>query len=302
MVNIKNTIIKCTETGEVVKILVTGAKGQLGHDVVLELKKRGLDCLGADLQEFDITDFDAANNFINIYKPEVVIHCSAYTAVDKAEFEPRICYEVNVIGTENIAKICQKNDYKMLYISTDYVFDGNGEIYYEPDDQAKPQNVYGKTKLAGEISIQKMLEKYFIVRTSWVFSTGGNNFVKTMLKLGKERNEIKVVGDQIGSPTYTVDLAVLLCDMIQTEKYGVYNVTNEGICSWAEFAESIFEFAKLDVKVNRITTEEYPTKAIRPKNSRMSKEKLVENGFKKLPYWKDALKRCINYLDNGNIT
>lgn len=280
------------------KILVTGVGGQLGHDVILELQKRGISCCGADLREFDITDFAAAHKFITAYSPDVIIHCSAYTAVDKAEDEPELCYKVNTVGTENIAKICKELSAKMVYISTDYVFEGVGEEYYDTDDKPAPQNVYGRTKLAGELAVQNILEKYFIVRISWVFGINGNNFVKTMLRLGKEKQEINVVADQVGSPTYTADLAVLLCDMAQTEKYGVYHATNEGVCSWAEFAEKIFALAEMDVRVNQIPTSAYPTRALRPKNSRLSKEKLVRNGFNKLPSWTDAIYNYINFLRN----
>ena len=278
------------------KVLVTGVGGQLGYDVMQELHKRGLDCCGADRAEFDITDFAATHKFITNYMPDAVIHCSAYTAVDKAEDEPKLCRAVNAGGTENIAKVCQEIGAKMVYISTDYVFPGIGENFYEPDDVTAPCNVYGETKLAGELAVKKLLEKYFIVRISWVFGINGNNFIKTMLKLGETHKELNVVADQIGSPTYTADLAVLLVDMVQTDKYGTYHATNEGICSWAEFAEKIFNVAGMDVKVNHITSAEYPTKAVRPKNSRLSKDKLVENGFKRLPMWDDAVERYVTLL------
>lgn len=278
------------------KVLVTGVGGQLGYDVIKELKKRNIDCIGADRAEFDITDFGAAHKFITNYMPDAVIHCSAYTAVDKAEDEPELCHLVNAVGTENIAKICKEIDAKMIYISTDYVFDGTKDGFYEVDDTPNPINVYGKTKLEGEIAVQKTLEKYFIVRISWVFGVNGNNFVKTMLRLGKERSELNVVADQIGSPTYTADLAPLLVDMVQTDKYGIYHATNEGECTWAEFAEEIFKVAGIDVKVNRITTAEYPTKAKRPVNSRMSKGKLVECEIGKLRSWKVAVRSYIECL------
>ena len=213
------------------KILVTGVGGQLGYDVIKELEKRNIECIGADRAEFDITDFEATHKFITNYIPDVVVHCSAYTAVDKAEDELELCYLVNAVGTENIAGICKEIDAKMLYISTDYVFDGTKDGFYEVDDEPNPINVYGKTKLAGEKVVQGILEKYFIVRISWVFGINGNNFVKTMLSLGKERGELSVVADQVGSPTYTADLAPLLVDMIQTDKYGIYHATNEGECS-----------------------------------------------------------------------
>lgn len=278
------------------KILVTGVTGQLGHDVVRELEKRGLDCVGAGRQQFDITDADAVRKFITTYRPDAVIHCSAYTAVDRAEDEPEQCRLANAVGTENIARVCKEIDAKLLYISTDYVFDGTKAAPYEVTDATAPVNVYGRTKLEGEQAVQTLLEKYFIVRISWVFGSNGNNFVKTMLRLGQERNELNVVADQFGSPTYTADLAVLLADMVQTEKYGVYHATNSGFCSWAEFAAKIFELARLQVKVNFITTAEYPTKAKRPQNSRLSKQALTSNGFKLLPPWEDALARFLKVL------
>lgn len=278
------------------KVLVTGVGGQLGYDVMKELKKREIDCCGADRAEFDITDFQATKDFITAYMPDAVIHCSAYTAVDKAEEEIELCRAVNAEGTENIAKVCKDIDAKMVYISTDYVFPGTGEHFYEPDDSTAPCNVYGETKLEGELAVKGLLEKYFIVRISWVFGINGNNFIKTMLKLGISRKELSVVADQVGSPTYTADLAILLVDMVLTEKYGIYHATNEGICSWADFAEKIFAAAGLAVKVNHITSEEYPTKATRPKNSRMSKNKLVENGFNRLPSWEDAVERYVSTI------
>lgn len=278
------------------KVLVTGIGGQLGYDVMRELHKRGIDCCGADRVEFDITDFAATHKFITDYMPDAVIHCSAYTAVDKAEDEPELCRAVNAGGTENIAKVCKEIGAKMIYISTDYVFPGTGEEFYKPSDATAPCNVYGKTKLEGELAVKKVMDKYFIVRISWVFGINGNNFIKTMLRLGETRKELNVVADQIGSPTYTADLAVLLVDMVQTEKYGTYHATNEGVCSWAEFAEKIFAVAGMDLKVNHITSAEYPTKAVRPKNSRMNKDKLVENGFNRLPKWEDAVERYVSEI------
>lgn len=276
------------------KVLVTGTNGQLGYDVVKELQKQNIECCGATRQDFDIVDFNATEKFITNYKPDVVIHCAAYTSVDKAEDEQGLCYLVNASATENIAGICKKINAKMLYISTDYVFDGTKNGFYEVDDKPNPINVYGKTKLLGEQAVQKILDKYFIVRISWVFGEHGNNFVKTMLRLGKERKEISVVADQYGSPTYTVDLAPLLIEMIQTEKYGIYHATNEGVCTWAEFAEEIFKIVGMDVKVNHITTAEYPTRAQRPMNSRLSKKSLQINNFKYLKLWNDALRQFLN--------
>ena len=282
------------------KVLVTGVGGQLGYDVIKELEERNIDCIGADRAEFDITDYEAAYEFIADYMPDIIIHCSAYTAVDKAEDEPELCYLVNTVGTENIAKICKEIDAKMVYISTDYVFDGTKDGYYEVDDLPNPINVYGETKLAGERKVQEIVQKYFVVRISWVFGTNGNNFVKTMLRLGKERSVLNVVADQVGSPTYTVDLAPLLVDMIQTDKYGVYHITNEGECTWAEFAEEIFKIASMDVKVNHVKTAEYPTKAKRPMNSRLDKTELEHSGFNKLALWKSALRKFLYNLKESN--
>lgn len=279
------------------KVLVTGANGQLGYDVVRELQKQNIECYGATRKDFDLIDFEATEKFIAHYMPDVVIHCAAYTAVDKAEDEQGLCYLVNASATENIAEICKKINAKMLYISTDYVFDGTKDGFYEVDDKPNPINVYGKTKLLGEQAVQRILDKYFIVRISWVFGEHGNNFVKTMLRLGKEYKEINVVADQYGSPTYTADLALLLVEMIRTEKYGVYHVTNEGVCTWAEFAEEIFKIAGMNVKVNHITTAEYPTRAKRPMNSRLSKESLKDKIFFTLPVYSDAVNRYL--LENN---
>ena len=275
------------------EVLVTGTNGQLGYDIVKELRKQNIECYGATRKDFDIVDFKATEEFITNYMPDAVIHCAAYTAVDKAEDEQGLCYLVNVSATENIAEICKKINAKMLYISTDYVFDGTKEGFYKVDDKPNPINVYGKTKLLGEQAVQRILDKYFIVRISWVFGEHGNNFVKTMLRLGKEHKEINVVADQYGSPTYTADLAPLLVEMVQTEKYGIYHATNEGVCTWAEFAEEIFKIAGMDVKVNHITTAEYPTRAKRPMNSRLSKKSLTIDNFKNLKNWQNAVK---NYL------
>ena len=283
------------------KVLVTGANGQLGYDVVKELQKQKIECYGAARQDFDIVDFEATEEFITNYMPDAVIHCAAYTVVDKAEDEQGLCYLVNASATENIAEICKKINAKMLYISTDYVFDGTKDGFYEVDDEPNPINVYGKTKLMGEQAVQRILDKYFIVRISWVFGEHGNNFVKTMLRLGKERKEINVVADQYGSPTYTADLAPLLIEMIQTDKYGIYHATNEGVCTWAEFAEEIFRIDSIDVKVNHIITAEYPIRAKRPMNSRLSKRCLIINNFKKLPVWRSSLKKLIDKLNlKGN--
>ena len=275
------------------KVLVTGAKGQLGYDVVKELQKRQIECCGVDIEDFDITDYQATAKYIMEYKPEAIIHCSAYTAVDKAEDEQELCHKVNVIGTENIAKCCRELDAKMIYISTDYVFPGNGDSFYEVDDITGPVNTYGMTKLAGEYAVRDFINKYFIVRISWVFGKNGNNFIKTMLRIGQENANINVVSDQVGSPTYTADLAILLADMVVTEKYGIYHATNEGICSWAEFAEEIFKNVNYPTIVNHIKSAEYKTKAARPMNSRMSKNSLDAAGFNRLPSWQDAVGKYI---------
>lgn len=279
------------------KVLVTGIKGQLGHDVMESLAKRKIEAVGADLEEFDITDKEQTRAFITKVAPDVVVHCSAYTAVDKAEENKELCRKVNADGPRNIAKVCKELDAKMMYFSTDYVFPGKGEQFYEVDDVTGPTSQYGLTKLEGELAVQEIMEKYFILRVSWVFGVNGNNFVKTMLRLGKERDSINVVCDEVGSPTYTRDLAELVCDMIETEKYGVYHATNEGVCSWADFTKEIFRLAGYTTKVNPITQAEYGAKAVRPLNSRMSKEKLIENGFQKLPTWQDALVRYLKELN-----
>ena len=280
------------------KVLVTGANGQLGYDVVKELKRQNIEYYGARRQDFDIVDFEATENFIKNYMPDAVIHCAAYTAVDKAEDEQWLCYLVNASATENIAKICKKINAKMLYISTDYVFDGTKNDFYEVDDKPNPINVYGKTKLLGEQVVQRILEKYYIVRISWVFGEHGNNFVKTMLRLGKERKEINVVADQYGSPTYTADLVPLLIDMIKTDKYGIYHATNEGgYISWYDFTKEIYAQAGLSTKVTPVTTAEYGiSKAARPFNSRLDKSKLTANGFTPLPTWQDALHRFLKEI------
>ena len=280
------------------RVLVTGVKGQLGYDVVNECKKQGIDPVGVDIEEMDITDEAAVRKVITESNVEAVIHCAAYTAVDAAEDNVDLCRKVNAGGTENIAKVCKELNLKMMYISTDYVFDGQGERPWQPDDERHPLNVYGQTKCEGEYAVEKYLDKYFIVRIAWVFGVNGKNFIKTMLRLGKERGAVSVVNDQIGSPTYTFDLAVLLVDMIQTEKYGRYHATNEGLCSWYEFACEIFQQAGMDVKVTPVSSDQFPAKAKRPSNSRMSKDKLEENGFNRLPTWQDALSRYLKEIQD----
>lgn len=283
------------------KVLVTGVKGQLGHDVVNELTKRGIESVGVDIDEMDITDASSVEKVIGEAKPDAVIHCAAYTAVDAAEDNIDICRKVNKDGTQNIANVCKALDCKMVYISTDYVFDGQGERPWEPDDKQDPLNVYGVTKYEGELAVCNTLEKFFIVRIAWVFGVNGKNFIKTMLNLAKTRDTLSVVNDQYGSPTYTYDLARLLVDMVLTDKYGFYHATNEGICTWYEFACEIFKTAGVNITVNPCSSDEFPAKAKRPSNSRMSKEKLTENGFEKLPSWQDALSRYINTLKENNM-
>lgn len=281
------------------KVLVTGVNGQLGHDVVNELEKRGIEAVGTDISDMDITDAESVDRVIKAESPDAVIHCAAYTAVDAAEDNEEICRRINVDGTQHIADVCKELDIKMIYISTDYVFGGQGERPWEPDDERDPQSVYGQTKYEGELAVQNTLSKYFIVRIAWVFGINGKNFVKTMLRLSENHDRITVVNDQFGSPTYTYDLARLLVDMVLTEKYGIYHATNEGICSWYDFACAIFEEAGIKMDVVPVTTAEYGAKANRPYNSRMSKEKLTENGFEKLPAWQDALRRYLAELKNA---
>lgn len=278
------------------RVLVTGVKGQLGYDVMNELKKRGYEGVGVDVEEMDITDPEAVEKVITEANVETVIHCAAYTAVDAAEDNTDICRKVNAYGTENIAKVCKKLDQKMVYISTDYVFDGEGTRPWEPDDERHPLNVYGQTKYEGELAVQNNLSKFFIIRIAWVFGVNGKNFIKTMLNLAEKNDEISVVEDQIGSPTYTFDLAVLLVDMIETDKYGFYHATNEGLCSWFDFAAEIFKQAGISVKLNPVDSSQFPAKAKRPHNSRMSKDKLTQNGFRHLPTWQDALKRYLEII------
>lgn len=285
------------------KVLVTGVKGQLGYDAVNELKLRGHEAVGVDIEEMDITDAASVNKVIKNVKPDAVIHCAAWTAVDAAEDNEEKVRLVNAKGTENIASACKSIDCKLLYISTDYIFDGCGDKPWLPDcEDYKPLNVYGQTKLEGEIAVSELLKKYFIVRIAWAFGKNGNNFIKTMLKLGKSHGTLKVVNDQIGTPTYTYDLARLLIDMIETDKYGIYHATNEGgYISWFDFAKEIFAQAGYSVNVIPVSTAEYGlSKAARPFNSRLDKSKLAENGFKPLPTWQNALKRYLKELGEYN--
>lgn len=280
------------------KVLVTGVKGQLGFDVVKELEKRGHTAIGTDVDSMDITDAEKVREVITAALPDAVIHCAAYTAVDAAEDNVELCRRINAAGTRNIAQVCKALDIKMIYISTDYVFDGEGTQFWNPDDERHPLNVYGQTKYEGELAVESLLEKYYIVRIAWVFGVNGKNFIKTMLNLGKNRDHLTVVCDQVGSPTYTYDLSRLLVDMAETDKYGRYHATNEGLCSWYEFACEIFKQAGYDhVTVSPVSSAEYPAKAKRPSNSRMNKDKLAENGFEKLPTWQDALQRYLKEID-----
>lgn len=278
------------------KLLVTGIKGQLGHDVMQELSKRGHIGIGVDIDEMDITDESSVDEVISKADVEGVVHCAAYTAVDRAEEERQLCFRVNADGTRNIAKACKKNHLKMMYISTDYVFSGEGEKPWKIDDETAPLNVYGESKYKGEEETIANVDKHFIIRTAWVFGKNGNNFIKTMLRLGKEKEEISVVSDQVGSPTYTTDLAVLIVDMMETEKYGTYHATNEGFCSWYDFALEIFKQAGIEVKVKAVSSEAFPVKAVRPHNSRLDKSKLSQEGFSLLPTWQDALSRYLKEL------
>lgn len=284
------------------KVLVTGCKGQLGYDVSKELLKCGDTAVSVDIEEMDITDKEAVENYIRNANVDAVIHCAAYTAVDNAEDNVDLCRRINRDGTQNIADACKKHNLKMIYISTDYVFNGEGEIPWKPDEKREPLNVYGQTKYEGEIAVESTLDKYFIVRISWVFGVNGKNFVRTMLSLGKTHDKLTVVADQIGSPTYTVDLAKLIVDMVHSDKYGRYHATNEGVCSWYDFTCEIMKQAAeyypeyANVEVLPVSSDAYPTKAKRPSNSRMSKEKLDKNGFNRLPTWQDALKRYLKEL------
>ena len=296
------------------KVLVTGTSGQLGYDMMRELLRRGYKAIGADRSEteaefehviLDITNKERVMEVVRELKPDAIVHCAAWTNVDAAELPENFTAvrAVNVEGTRNLAEACREVDAKMVYVSTDYVFDGTGSEPWKPDDKNyAPINVYGQSKLDGELEVAKILDKYFIVRIAWVFGKNGNNFIKTMIRVGETHSTVEVVADQIGTPTYTLDLARLLVDMIETDKYGYYHATNEGgYISWAEFAEEIYKQAGMDVKVKAVTTEEYEAKAgkavaKRPFNSRLDKSKLVENGFEPLPDWKDAVKEYVAQL------
>lgn len=281
------------------RALVTGVKGQLGYDVMNELAKRGYEGVGVDVEEMDITDAAAVDRVIKESHVDSVVHCAAWTAVDAAEDNVEMCRKVNALGTENIAKVCKELDIPMIYFSTDYVFDGEGTRPWEPDDPVvEPLNVYGLTKYEGEKAVEKYLDKYYIVRIAWVFGVNGKNFIKTMLNLGKTHDTITVVNDQVGTPTYTYDLARLVVDMLEKEEYGKYHVTNEGgYISWYDFAKEIFRQAGMNINVVPVSAEQYQAKAKRPSNSRMEKKKLDEHGFKRLPTWQDALSRYLKEIE-----
>lgn len=277
-------------------VLVTGVNGQLGYDVVKELNKRGIPNKGVDIQNLDITKQNDVMNFITELKPECIVHCAGYTQVDKAEIEEietQKCFDVNYKATEYIAKVCNSLSIKMVYISTDYVFDGNKVGEYETDDIVNPLSKYAMSKAQGERAVLNNLDKHFIIRTSWLFGENGSNFIDTMIRLGKINESIDVVCDQIGSPTYTVDLAVLICDIINTNKYGIYHATNEGFCSWADLAKKSLEIANIDCKINPVLSNEYKSVTRRPLNSKLSKRSLIENEFNLLPTWQNAVKRYL---------
>ena len=278
------------------KVLVTGVNGQLGFDVVRLLEERGVPCLGVDVQDFDLTDGAAVKRCVVEYAPDVIVHCAAYTAVDRAESEPELCAAVNGSGTMNMVRAALAVGAKMVYISTDYVFSGKGEEPWTEDMPYDPQNVYGLSKVQGEIAVRSLMKRYFLLRTSWVYGIHGKNFVRTMIRLGKEHPEVRVVDDQVGSPTYSADLARVICDLIPTEKYGIYHVSNEGYMSWAHFAGLIMEKQGLDCRVISVPSAEYPTPARRPLNSRLSKDRLNASGIAPMPPVEDALDRYLREL------
>ena len=278
------------------KVLVTGYAGQLGWDTVHQLEARGIEARGVDIQDFSLTDAPAVMACIRDYHPDAIVHCAAYTNVDKAESEPEICANVNGMGTLNMVRAALSVGAKMVFISTDYVFPGTGDQPYRVDDPYGPQNVYGMSKVQGEDAVRSLMTRYFILRTSWVFGKNGRNFVRTMLRLGQEKKEIRVVNDQIGSPTYTQDLARVICDLLPTEKYGIYHVRNEGFMSWFDFATMIMEKAGLPCRVLPVSSAEYPTPARRPLNSRLDGSRLAEAGIRPMPTVEDALTRYLEEI------
>ncbi len=275
------------------KVFVTGAMGQVGSSCVLELKSRGMDVRGVSSKDFSITDTEALRKALLDYQPDVVIHAAAYTAVDKAEEEPELCREVNADATAELAKICAEINAKLVYFSTDYVFPGTGTASFEVGSETGPLNVYGRTKLLGELAVREYVPRHFILRISWVFGPGGKNFIRTMMKLSETHEEVRVVDDQVGSPTYARDVAVLVAHMIETDRFGTYHATNEGFCSWAELAKEVFRQAGRSTKVIPVLSSDYPTKAKRPRNSRLNKSSLDRGGFPRLPRWKDAVGRYL---------
>lgn len=280
------------------KVLVTGANGQLGSDVVKNFINSNIECLGVDKEDFDITNEVATKEYINKYNPDVLIHCAAYTNVNKAENEKQLCFNINVLGTRYIAKACREINAKLVYISTDYVFDGKSEKPYEVSDLPNPINYYGQCKYEGELEVIKLVSNYYILRTSWMFGTNGNNFVNTMINIAKTKSEILVVDDQFGSPTYTVDLSKFIIKLIKTNEYGIYHITNEGYCSWYEFAVAIFKQLKTDIKVNKTTSSNFKTIAKRPSNSRLQSSSAINVDISKLPTWEDGLKRYLQEKNN----
>ena len=291
--DINAPLLKNSDVNFSIKVLVTGVNGQLGFDIVKRLKEFDIDVYGTKRDNFDLINKEQVRASILEKKPNIIIHCAAYTAVDKAEDERDFCYAVNVEGTRNVAEVAKEIGARLVYVSTDYVFDGSGENPHTEFEKTNPINFYGYTKEQGEQIVRNLVDKCYIVRTSWVYGLNGNNFVKTILKLSESRNEINVVSDQIGSPTYTKDLAKFIVDLIQTNNYGIYHGVNEGYCSWYDFAVSIFEKADIEIKVNPISSDEYPTKAKRPINSKLSKENIKKAGIEKLPSWEDAIQRFL---------
>lgn len=294
--DLKAPLLKDSDVDFSLKFMITGVNGQLGHDVMMKLKEMDFDVIAPRRDEFDLTNKDQVKKFIIKEKPDVIIHCAAYTAVDKAEDEKDLCYSVNVEGTRAVAQSAKEINAKVVYVSTDYIFDGLSQEPHSEDKLTNPVNYYGYTKEKGEQIVRGLLHRHFIVRTSWVYGQNGKNFVKTMLKLAESRNEINVVSDQIGAPTYSKDLAEFIVNLVQTREYGTYHGVNEGYCSWYEFAKSIFEEYGINMIVNPISTEDYTTRAKRPLNSRLSKENTDKAGIDKMPHWKDALTRFIKEL------
>lgn len=295
----KAPLFKDSEVGFSLKFLVTGARGQLGSDIVKRLKTLGLDAVAADFEEFDITNRKQTEDYILEAKPDMIIHCAAYTDVDKAEDEKDICSAINITGTKNLVLAAKKVNAKFVYISTDYVFDGKGDIPQPEDKATNPVNFYGQTKAEGEKIVKEAVEKHYIIRTSWIYGSNGKNFVKAMIDLAKKKCEIDVVCDQIGAPTYTVDLAEFITDLIQTDNYGTYHGVSEGYCSWYEFASYIFDITGNKIDIKPISTNKYPTKAKRPLNSRLAKKNTDQAGINRLPHWKNSLTRFLSEYEKA---